>query len=97
MFKVDIVDVGGKRFHGLKVKFDDIPPLLLLKGGKGFVMCGYLNIEAAEKVGSAAAIVSGVNSFEDVLNAEIKAVTTKAKELGLETGRVVREVIGLLA
>jgi len=34
---------------------------------------------------------------EDVLNAEIKAVTTKAKGLGLETGRVVREVIGLLA
>jgi len=60
-------------------------------------MCGYLNIEAAEKVGSAAAIVSGVNSFEDVLNAEIKAVTTKAKGLGLETGMIVREVIGLLA
>jgi uncharacterized protein YunC (DUF1805 family) len=84
MFKVEMVDVDGVKFHGLKVKFDDIPPLLLLKGGKGFVMCGYLNIEAAEKVGSAAAIVSGVNSFEDVLNAEIKAVTTKAKELGLE-------------
>ena len=97
MFKVDVVDVAGVKFHGLKVEFDDIPPLLLLKGGKGFVMCGYLNIEAAEKVGSAAAIVSGVNSFEDVLNAEIKAVTTKAKGLGLETGRVVREVIGLLA
>ena len=97
MFKVEMVDVDGDKFHGLKVKFDDIPPLLLLKGGKGFVMCGYLNIEAAEKVGSAAAIVSGVNSFEDVLNAEIKAVTTKAKGLGLETGMVVREVIGLLA
>ena len=97
MFKVEIVDVDGKNFHGLKVKFDDIPPLILLKGGKGFVMCGYLNIEAAEKVGSAAAIVSGVNSFEDVLNAEIKAVTTKAKDLGLETGMIVREVIGLLA
>jgi uncharacterized protein YunC (DUF1805 family) len=97
MFIVDVVDVDGKKFHGLKVEFEDIPPLLLLKGGKGFVMCGYLNFEAAEKVGSAAAIVSGVNSFEDVLNAEIKAVTTKAKVLGLETGRVVREVIGFLA
>ena len=97
MFTVDKIEVEGKSFLGLKVELEGLPPLLLVKGGKGFVMCGYLNFEAAEKVGSAAAIVSGVNSFEDVLNAEIKAVTTKAKVLGLETGRVVREVIGFLA
>lgn len=97
MFKVEIVDVDGKKFHGLKVKFDDIPPLLLLKGGKGFVMCGYLNIEAAERLGATAAVVSGVNSFDDVLNAEIRLSTTKAKEIGLVPGEVVRTVIGALA
>ncbi len=97
MFKVDKIEVDGKSFLGLKVEMEGLPPLLLIKGGKGFVMCGYLNGEVAERLGAAAAIVSGVNSFEDVLEAEIKFATTKAKELGLEPGRIVRTVIGALA
>jgi len=49
-------------------------------------MCGYLNLEVAERLGVCAATVSGVNSFEDVLEAEVKAVTTKAPKLGVKTG-----------
>jgi uncharacterized protein YunC (DUF1805 family) len=97
MYHVEMVDVDGKKFHGLKAEFNDLPPLLLIKGEKGFVMCGYLNIEAAERLGATAAVVSGVNSFEDVLNAEIKTATTKAKGMGLKPGRVVRDVIGSIA
>jgi len=97
MFEIDKIEVDGGTFLGLKVVFEDLPPLLLIKGGKGFVMCGYLNIDVAERIGAAAAIVSGVNSFEDVLNAEIKAATSKAKALGLEPGKVVRTVLGRLA
>ncbi|RLI09679.1 DUF1805 domain-containing protein [Candidatus Bathyarchaeota archaeon] len=97
MFEIDKIEVDGGTFLGLKVVFEDLPPLLLIKGGKGFVMCGYLNIDVAERIGAAAAIVSGVNSFEDVLNAEIKAATSKARALGLEPGKVVRTVLGRLA
>ncbi len=96
MIIVDTVEVQGKFFLGLKVEMDDLPPMVILKGLKGFVMCGYLNIEVAEKLGAAAAIVSGVSSFEDVLNAEIKSATTNAKKLGLEPGKVVKTVIGVL-
>ncbi|UCD45546.1 MAG: DUF1805 domain-containing protein [Candidatus Bathyarchaeota archaeon] len=97
MFKIEKVVVDGSRFLGLKSEFEGLPPLLLVKGEKGFVMCGYLNIDAAEKVGATAAVVSGVSSFEDILNAEIRSATSKAKALGLEPGMVVREVIGVLA
>jgi uncharacterized protein YunC (DUF1805 family) len=45
-----------------------------------------LNIEAAEKLNVAAAMVSGVKNFDDVLNAEVKAVTSKAQALGVKTG-----------
>jgi len=58
-------------------------------------MCGYLSADVAERVGLAAAIVSGVSSFEDVLNA-IKVATSAANELGVEVGQIVREVIGKL-
>jgi uncharacterized protein YunC (DUF1805 family) len=49
-------------------------------------MCGFLNVEAAERLGVVAAMVSGVKTFEDVLNAQVKAATSKAKSLGIEVG-----------
>jgi uncharacterized protein YunC (DUF1805 family) len=70
---------------GVRVELPDSPPLLVVTGEKGFVMCGFLNMEAAERLNVAAAMVSGVKTFEDVLNAQIKAATTKAKNLGVET------------
>ena len=86
MINVTTVKVEGKPCLGLKVDLPDSPPLLLMVAEKGFVMCGFLNVEAAEKLGVAAAMVSGVKTFEDVLNAQIKAVTTKAKNSGVENG-----------
>jgi uncharacterized protein YunC (DUF1805 family) len=80
------VKVDGKNCLGLRVDLPDSPPLLLLLAEKGFVMCGFLNIDAAERLGVAAAMVSGVKTFDDVLEAQIKAVTSKAKSFGVEVG-----------
>jgi uncharacterized protein YunC (DUF1805 family) len=79
--------VDGKNCLGLHVDLPECPaPLLLITAEKGFVMCGFLNIEVAEKTGASAAMVSGVKSFEDVLNAPVKAITSKAKNLGVQEG-----------
>jgi uncharacterized protein YunC (DUF1805 family) len=86
MIGVASVKAGEKTCLGVRVDLPDSPPLLLILGEKGFVMCGFLNVEAAEKVGAAAAMVSGVKTFEDVLNVEVKAVTSKARSLGVEAG-----------
>jgi len=80
------VKIDGKTGLGLRVELPDSPPMLLIIAAKGFVMCGYLNVDAAERLGVAAAVVSGVKSFEDVLNAQVKAVTSKAKSFGVEVG-----------
>jgi uncharacterized protein YunC (DUF1805 family) len=93
LFEIDKIEVAGKIFHGMKSTLPDAPSLILIKGSKGFVMCGYLNMESAEKIGVTAAMVSGVKTFEDVLNAQIKASTSKAKQLGLEPGKIVKDVI----
>lgn len=97
MFEIENVKVDGNSFLAMRAEMPDAPPLLLVIGKKGFVMCGYLNLDAAERLGTTAAVVSGVNSFDDVLNAQIKASTSKAKALGLEPGKVVKTVIGRLA
>jgi uncharacterized protein YunC (DUF1805 family) len=80
------VKVDGKNCLGLRVELPDSPSLLLLIVEKGFVMCGLLNVEAAERLGVAAAMVSGVKTFDDVLAAQVKAITSKAKSFGVEVG-----------
>jgi len=80
------VKLDSKVCLGVKVELPDSPPMLLIVAEKGFVMCGFLNVDAAEKLGVAAAVVSGVKSFEDVLGAEVKGVTSKAKSLGIDVG-----------
>jgi len=87
MINITSLKVDGRCFSGMRVDLPDCPaPLLLIIADKGFVMCGFLNVEAAEKLNAAAAVVSGVKSFEDVLNALVKVVTSKARSLGVEVG-----------
>ena len=87
MIGVMSLKVDGKGCLGLRVDLPECSaPLLLVLAEKGFVMCGFLNVEAAERLGVAAAMVSGVKTFDDVLNAQVKAVTSKAKSLGVEAG-----------
>jgi uncharacterized protein YunC (DUF1805 family) len=68
-------------------------PLLVIRTEKGFLMCGYLNINAAETLEDTAAKVKGVQSFEDMLNASVVEVTKLARELGIELGMTGREAL----
>ena len=86
MISVMSVKVYDKVGLGVKVELPSSPPLILVSAEKGFVMCGFLNVDVAESLDVAAAVVSGVKSFEDVLNAEVKAATSKAKNLGVNVG-----------
>jgi uncharacterized protein YunC (DUF1805 family) len=86
MINITTFKVDGKDCLGIRTDLPESPPLLLITAEKGFVMCGFLNVESAEKLGVAAAVISGVKTFEDVLNGQVKAVTTKAKNLGVEVG-----------
>ena len=86
MISIMSVKVDDKTCLGVRIELPDSPPLLVITAEKGFVMCGFLNMEAAERIGATAAMVSGVKTFEDVLNAQVKAVTSKAKNLGIQEG-----------
>ena len=86
MISVTSIRVEGKNFTGLRAEPPKSPPLLVIIAKKGFVMCGFLNVETAEKLKVTAAVVSDVKTFDDVLNGQVKAVTSKAKSLGIEAG-----------
>lgn len=87
MITITGLKIDGKNCLGLRVDLPECSaPLLLITAEKGFVMCGFLNIEAAERTGASAAMVSGVKAFEDVMNASVKGATTKARSLGVQEG-----------
>ena len=52
----------------------------------GWIGCGYLSAETADRLGDAAAVYSGVSTHEDMLAAKAVAVSAAGKELGLEIG-----------
>ncbi len=89
------VELNGKTGLGIEVPFNKAP-LVLAKGSKGFVMCGFLNVEAAEKLGEAAAMVRGVKTIEDLLDAKVVATTTPASQLGITVGMTGRQALEVL-
>ena len=96
MINMTPLKIDEKVVVGLRVDLPDSPPLLLIVGRIGFVMCGFLNMDAAEKVKVTAAMVSGVKTFDDVLEAEIKAVTSKPQMKGIKVGMKGEDAIKLL-
>ena len=86
MIDVTPIQIKDKTATGLRVDLPDSPPLVLIIGQTGFVACGFINIEAAERLNVAAATVSGVKTYDDVLNAEIKAASSKAQSQGVKAG-----------
>jgi uncharacterized protein YunC (DUF1805 family) len=87
MIEVTPIKIDDKTATGLKVDLPESPaPLIMIIGSKGLVCCGFINMDAAERLGITVAMVSGVKTFDDILNAEVKAATTKAQTLGVKVG-----------
>jgi uncharacterized protein YunC (DUF1805 family) len=69
-------------------------PLLIVKGSLGFLGCGYINTDSC--IDEACAIVSGVNTHNDMLKASVRAVSKDATELGIKVGMTGAEAMELL-
>jgi uncharacterized protein YunC (DUF1805 family) len=94
MIEVTPIKIENKTAIGLKVELPESPaPLVMIVGTKGLICCGFINMDAAERLGVAAAMVSGVKGFDDVLKAEVKAVTTKAQAAGVKTGTIGKDAL----
>lgn len=70
-------------------------PLLVVSGNKGCLSCGYLSMDSFERNGDAAAIVRGVENYEDMLAAEVQQVSRLAVELGVRLGMTGAEALEL--
>ena len=86
---------GRRRAIGIEIPLPNAP-LVLVLGKKGFLMCGYLNVAAAEKLGDTAAVIKGVKSVEELLKKPVAAFTPKAFKLGVRVGMPGRKALSKL-
>ena len=91
------IKVKNSVFKGIELDLCDDTKLLVITGKKGYIMCGYLNINTAQKRNDVACIVTGVKTIEDILNSDIVALTAKAQELGISMNMPVKKALEILA
>jgi uncharacterized protein YunC (DUF1805 family) len=92
---IEQIDIEQGCGIGLMMDMENAP-LLVIRAGCGFVMCGYLNMEIANKLGDVAVRVTGVRSFDDVLNAKTVDVSQAAKERGITVGMLAKEALNMM-
>ena len=90
--QIKLIKLNSGVATGIKVSMSKAP-LLLIKAEKGFIMCGYLNIDAASSLGDVAAKVTGVSSFGDMLNARVVDLTLDAQKIGVKNGMLARDAL----
>ena len=98
MIATEILNVNGKPVQGVCIASpggEGHPNMLVLTGRRGYIMCGYLNMEAAESFGDAACVISG-SSFGELLQNPVKALSAKAGELGIREGMTGEEAFRIL-
>jgi len=71
--------------------------ILVLRGEKGLLGCGYLNMSVAARIDEALAVVRGVQSIDDMLSAEVRLVSPAARDLGIKPGMTGLEAMKILA
>ena len=91
------IKIKNTVFKGIELELSKESNLLVITGDKGYIMCGYLNINTAQKRNDVACIVTGVKTIEDMLNSNVAALTAKAQELGISMNMPVKIALEILA
>ena len=96
---MNIIEVDGEKFAGSGIDIFGAE-FMVIRGSRGFLACSYVNIETADRLGHAAAVVSGVKNFDDMLAAKVRRVSQAAhffrlrgffRGMGLLPFRIVRQ------
>ena len=93
---MDNINVDGKSFEAHTIRTTNAS-MLIINGKKGMLACGYIKVETADKLGDALAIVTGVNSYDDMLSRPIVAVSASAKAFGIKEGMSGRQALAIFA
>jgi uncharacterized protein YunC (DUF1805 family) len=91
-----IIKIGKHKITAIQLLLQS-KSLIILRGSKGYVMCGYLNMTAANKFKDVAVKITKVTSIKDALAAKAYGCSAAAKKLGIQPGWPIKEVLKIIA
>ena len=89
------IKVASGYIQALALKLLD-KNLIVLRGRRGYVMCGYLNLRAAAKFKDVAVKISGVATIARALGARVAASSPAARRRGIHNGQPIKEVLKII-
>jgi len=95
MITAQEISLGGKTIEALCVPLLE-KNLIVLRGSRGYIMCGYLNMAAADKFNEVAVKITGVASIEDALSARAGEVSLAARAAGITVDMPVKDILPLI-
>jgi len=96
MLKHRKIKVGKKYIEAVAMKLSS-KNLIVLRGSKGYVMCGYLNLSVAEKFKDAAVKITGVSTISEALKAKVNSCTSYASKLRIYQDQFIKDVLRIIA
>lgn len=96
MFVSSRIKIGKKSIQAFLFKLGE-KNLIVLRGKKGYVMCGYLNLGVANKFKDVAVKIVGVSTIKDSLRTKVHSATSRAKRLGIYKGQPIKDVLKIIA
>ena len=90
------IKIGSKIIIALNIKLQK-KNFILLRGSRGYIMCGYLDLKTADKFSDVAMKIVGVSNIRQALNAKVVFISKQAKKQGLYRGQSVNEALRIIA
>jgi uncharacterized protein YunC (DUF1805 family) len=90
----EIIETEKGAALGIMIDLDYRPPsLIIIQGEQGYLACGYISKEAVAKTDDSAAIITGVNSFEEMLDGKVVWASKRAQAIGVKVGMTGRQAL----
>ena len=90
------IKIGSKTITAISLKLLK-KTLIVLRGRRGYIMCGYLDLSAANKFNDAAIKITGVSNLTQALTARVFAASQQARKLGIYKGQPIKEAPKIIA
>jgi uncharacterized protein YunC (DUF1805 family) len=84
--------IDGKDFEAWRIPTESAT-ILLIKATHGFLACGYFDVGTANKLQEHVGIVTGVKTFDDMLEAKIVRCSDVAETVGVRIGMTGRDAL----
>jgi uncharacterized protein YunC (DUF1805 family) len=95
MPKIEKIKINGREAYGIIIETNN-DHILVIKAPHGILGCGYINVDVASKFGDVVAIVRGVNTFDDMLEAVVQKTSPKARQAGIKEGMKGKEALQIM-